>query len=1242
MSKLDQIQSALKQINQAKFQKLVDAYLHRTLDVKEINPAGSMAGEEKTTKGTPDTLIKLNNEKYVFVESTTQKTNLLKKFSEDTIKCLDKQKTSIPISKIEKIILACNSDLSTEDKKELIKLGKKKHCIIEFLDLSTLAFDLHRKFQPLAKEFLGIEIDTGQILSPGDFVKEYQNSKYATPLDNEFYYRETEKNNILEALNSNDLIVLLGKPGVGKTRLALECAQEFLQAFSSFEPFVIVNKRLDVHEDIKAYFGNDGDYVIIVDDANKLHQLSHILQLLKEQSETRKIKVILTVRDYAVNKVRDDSRDYPSVEMELGRFSDEEISKILENDFGIRHHEYLHRICRIAQGNPRLAIMAANIALDRQKNINDISSLYDEYFDSISKDLDEFKNKKLTVITGIISFFKVLDITDIDFLERVAKSFGLTSQELREGLEELHKLEVVDLDYEVVKISDQILGTYLFYKVFFKDESVSFSILLDDFFDHHAYRLIDSLIPIMRDFDAKVISEKLQPHVDKKWEEIKENEDRLLSFVKVFHFLKKTETLLYLRRKIGSLKEVVVPDTEPEFETASNQSITDPYLQILKLFHGEDTDTVLTLLWTRLEKNLSLLPEVIHLLKEDLCFDHESHHWEYLTQKVIVTNLIEKSYESELYRKIFVTVAGKYLQMRFHSISSASHLSVTTHNFLLIPCESIFEIRGKIWDRIIEFYREGCYQSEIRSILKSYMEVWAENYAVKEIVEKDSEILLPFILSLDKERYEDCVLANAYFAYLENVGVEFDNSLRDEFTSKTYEVSRVLSHDDRQRMRLGHNEYEQQRQRKIESYFGSYTLENYQELISQCEEIQTTFTSQSDFHQLLWPLTGVLLNLANTNRELFAQVVTYLLNSGNRIYLAGLPVVAKLLEITAEPIEIYEKIKKGNFNLKTNWLFSFFEGLDEKLINDFFVGELYNLYETVDLREIPLDFEYLEKYTKADNKILINAINVLFERTKNGEENFNFHYLFNPYGNSFQKLETIFVEEVPLLKEIYLHQCKIDDLLSHEGQTLQKIVELDSEFLFEYLDFLYGREDSFRVFHNGNIDFSFLWEKDDYRDLLFSVFEFTYDREKNTRFFWGPSFFELFFRNLTGTIQGKAFDLLKGLMEKNAENIEKVSHISQIVANCFPEKRKNFLASFLAKNKKFEDFKLIEFENNHIIAMQGSAVPRYEKRISFYESLLTLFNSVDLLEHKLCVEERIKSYKVTIEEEKKRDFMEYN
>lgn len=913
MTKLDQIQKALKGIDQGKLQKLGDLYFSRKLkNVKKIKSKGSVVGEEKTRKGTPDTLITLNNGKYIFIEYTAQQTGHLRKLSNDLKSCFNEKKTGIPISEIEKIILACSSDLQDKDKIKLIKKGQDKNCVIDFLELTDFSFELHQEeFRYLAKEYLGVELDTGQILTLVDFIKEYQKNKFATPLDNKFYFREKEKQDILDALNKNDLVILYGKAGIGKSKLGLECIKRFVESNTNFKSFCITDKKRDIDENLNVYFGADGNYIILFDDANRFSPLQRyfILRLLEEQSSTKKIKIILTVRDYARKQIGDDTKNYSPIEIELNRFSDEEISKILEQEFEIRYPDFVDRINKISKGNARLAVMSARVVEEKKtlQSINDASALYDTYFDSINEDLKELGNKDLLKIAGIISFFRVLDKTNSEFLENVAQQFGLTGDELWIGLEKLNDLEVVDLDYEVAKISDQILGTYLFYKAFFKDKVLDFSLLLNDL-ERFSHRLIDSLNPVLDTFNTQSIIEKLRPHIKKGWEEVRKDEAKALAFIKLFYYLDETEFLVYLKKRIDLLKKISVNESELKFIPKNYEPITDKYIEVLRLFQSENIGITLDLIFNLLEKDLNLLPQIIQLLTHNFCFNHYSHYRNYLIQQNVISKLIEKSRgkNADLYKKIFLQVSGKYSQMRFHS-DFADGFKITLYDDKLRPIESMSELRENMWKRLIEIYQEGKYQTEVSHIIKNYNQTWHKDYIVKEIIEKDVELLFPFITSLNPENYRDCILVNSFLDFLEHVDVSFDKTLRSKFTNKTYEISEVLLSNDRRELKMGFDEYRKYKDELLKSYFKNYELADYKDLFEHCEKIQNSF-EEKDFYQLHSSLRNVLLNLSETNKELFIEVINYLFDSGNKLYLSGWNFIHKFIEKSSDPPDAYENI----------------------------------------------------------------------------------------------------------------------------------------------------------------------------------------------------------------------------------------------------------------------------------------------------------------------------------------------
>ena len=92
MSKFNQIENKLKELDGGTFQKLADVYLYKK-GYEQINPLGSVIGSNKVRKGTPDTFVTLSNGKYVFAEYTTQQEGLYKKLKSDLDKCFNEEKT---------------------------------------------------------------------------------------------------------------------------------------------------------------------------------------------------------------------------------------------------------------------------------------------------------------------------------------------------------------------------------------------------------------------------------------------------------------------------------------------------------------------------------------------------------------------------------------------------------------------------------------------------------------------------------------------------------------------------------------------------------------------------------------------------------------------------------------------------------------------------------------------------------------------------------------------------------------------------------------------------------------------------------------------------------------------------------------------------------------------------------------------------------------------------------------------
>ena len=85
----------------------------------------------------------------------------------------------------------------------------------------------------------------------------------------------------------------------------------------------------------------------------------------------------------------------------------------------------------------------------------------------------------------------------------IFKSLEVEENKFWEICYTLHESELVDLfEQQIVKISDQIFSTYIFYKAVINNETLSFNFFLDNYLDYEN-RIIDTIIPVINTFQLR-------------------------------------------------------------------------------------------------------------------------------------------------------------------------------------------------------------------------------------------------------------------------------------------------------------------------------------------------------------------------------------------------------------------------------------------------------------------------------------------------------------------------------------------------------------------------------------------------------------------------------------------------------------------------------------------------------------------------------------------------------------------
>ena len=417
MATIVSIKQKIEQLDPGSFQVLCDAYLSREGYPNPVS-LGTRAGSQKTTQGTPDTYFYLANGKYVLAEYTTQQTGLVGKIRSDLEKCLDSQLSGISNDDITEIIYChTSSNIDAGTDKALKRYCQDKGVQLTLIGIDKLAEDIYRKYPILAKEHLGLSVDTEQIQDPLDFVRQYDASALAAPLNTNFLFREKEIGRLQKAFDENNVVILSGAAGSGKTRLALEFAERFQQEHTAAVVCVIHNHGLPIYDDIKQHFERPGDYFVIVDDANQLSQLNIIIEYANKKDNGYNVRILATVRNYALQKVRSDLAGIVHYsEVTLNSLSDEEIKTLVKDHLGIINQDYQNRIATIAEGNARIAIIAGRIAVNsnRLRSISDVTQLYEEYYGKAFKEADLEDNLQLQITAGVIAFLGSIHLDHID------------------------------------------------------------------------------------------------------------------------------------------------------------------------------------------------------------------------------------------------------------------------------------------------------------------------------------------------------------------------------------------------------------------------------------------------------------------------------------------------------------------------------------------------------------------------------------------------------------------------------------------------------------------------------------------------------------------------------------------------------------------------------------------------------------------------------------------------------------
>ena len=1190
LSNVNLIQSTIMQLEGGAFQKLFDEYLYKKYKFKNIQTLGVQTGTNKPTKGIPDSYVLTGDGKYILINYGTVSSQPAEKIREDIVSCFDKAKLSLPKNKIKKIICGhCSTNIHIEQFSSIMEVVEGVE--VELIGIDTLSHDLALIYPHIAKDELGVPIDTNQFFDVEDFVKAYDANGINAPIDCEFLHRVSEISETCNSINNNRVTILTGPSGIGKTRLALEVCRK--QDEDEVKVYCIKSNGNLLYEDIKYYISDPGKYLIFFDDANMVASLDNVLNTILTLSKDYEVKVLITVRDYARDRVIHSVLKYskPSI-IEIGCFKDDEIKDILKNDLGISNSDYLKKITAIANGNIRLAFLAGIRAIDDgYQAIRNAEDIFKNYYGRIIDDAKLTKDDIMMLF--FIAVAGPVKGVENQLFNALKKLYGNEIIE-KDIVENLYSLELVDwFKNEITKISDQSLCNYIMYYVLFEKKWISVESLISIGFPHYRNKVIYVLNTLMEIFDSEELSKYVENSIISAWENAPT--EQAMEYLESFYRVDPDKALFIIKKHIEQENTVAFDLRSYDINSKKNyHNISTKEIEILGGYKYTDNfDDAIDLLMLYFSKRPDLIMDFYFVLSERLLYDEYSWKNKYSHEVRLLDKLWCVTEEGANYNNSIL-----YLQISEYALKTEISFTEAVRNSRSVNfvrmtlgfTEEIATIRTRIWKNLAILRKNEEYRNLVNSILEVVHFNGVNEEDSKKYLQSDFDVIYENVIDKDKPDFFDAKIVAKYKEVAEQIGVTIDDRYLLSKSNPEFKIYKMLTCEHV----IGRTIKEDKKIQKnfISKEISSYTLADYRRLFASCHFLEKTVNERD-----LWSLNAGLdciFEVLEDNSDLYIDIITEYLDENTPLKISGYRQIKYLLDHIGYEATL-DLVSGKVFDKKDNWLSIIWECLPEESINEKVVNDYkeFVLNNLVERSPIVPKVHVINRYGERDQELKAKVIEAILDRPKLSTAFLGYAY----YNDDVEAILHFFKDDLDALVSIYMSAIEDSNHVDYGGKLFIKIFEQRPTIWNEYVDWV--KNNIHRDGYEQEI-FELIWTVEKWRECVDYAYTVLVDDDMG--FLTEKSARLLFAKSQDGDVlERKKWWLFDKLHERSMD-VEKCRKLIDVVVTVLPDWKLEYILEFLKENKKLEDFEKI-----HLFPLScswsGSEVPLILKKIDFLKSL---------------------------------------
>lgn len=1115
-------------------------------------------------------------------------------------------------------------------------------------DVGMRRWSVDSAFNDMIKEELGQNSllkknnKTNQIQGIEEFIENHLTKDLTGTLNTTFLFRDEELRKIDDLFTKNQIIILTGKSGCGKTKLAVE----YVRKVSNYIKIVISSKFLSIEDDLLNFFESDKNYFVIIDDANELSELKGILRHITENSNN---KILLTVRNYAKNTLYDAlSNIYNFDNYDILSLPNNEIKEVITNTFKITDKKILDHIVYLSNNNNRFAILISqHISLFKDlSNIKNLNHIYEIYYSNIIRN-EVVMNEINFRVLSVISVMKFINISDFHGIENILDLYQIPIKDVKQSCFELHNLEILDIYQDrMVVINDQALSDFILKRSLYDIKITTISSLILEMYEKDREKLLHSIKTILHIFTSEDnnIYEYVVDEVEISFNFILINQKcLLLKFLCDFAYLIPNHAIEYIYTLILDEKTTEL-DIDKLNKNRTIININDDIIIILcQLMNTEHKEAAIDLLIEHFLKKPELYTEFYKVITQRIGYSDNDLSFIFDPHKMIIERLLFKSdhFSNKIIMELIFDLIDYFIKIEYSYSSNSIYNkhTITFNQFQLNANDNILNFRGFLWNILKSIAKIQHYNEKIVNLLFKYSGI---NFSDSiEILKYDiSYIDEIFNIIYKKNEIHVIAITRNLSLFMRIHGIEIPSKISSIIESERFIIYNFIMYDYtmyyKEYRNKSYEKYENFRKQEIKKFKKDLSIEKIKQIIDYYNDFAHYIKEKYDDYDVL---NSILNDKSISNFS--ENIIDYIILKDLGVELSINELVEELIKNKGNKYS-YNYLCKIPEEKKFNYLWSYFslissdlDELDLENLYTFFKSEVDKYINKFYNKNILM----VKKFDFIDGNVLVNCIRIIFEK-KDYSILVVSMYLQSIFLDK-NNLKTVFIDNYDLMFNVYIILNEYHGYFDYNGQILKEMYSIDNTIKDKVKQIIKSNFVEKEI-KDITVYIDFIWNcSDGYKDID-QIVDYALEI-RNNKSLYSFNFYDVIVKYLLLNTNIRTYDKIdswiKYFISINYEDLDKMLLVCYYALKRDNETKVKLYLLLLEKNLEFDFFNKLPLISSSY-SWSGSAIPTFENFYKFYELLELSLSGLKYLEHKRKLSKLMKSMKERIKNEELKEIQE--